>query len=216
LRIGQCSDRIAPAYSNGMKIIGLIGGVASGKSLVAEQFRRLGAEVLDADRVGHDVLRLPDVRDAIRKHFGDNVFGADGEVDRKALGSIVFAPPPSGPDELAVLEQLTHPEIRRRLRLKVDQLAANGVIATVLDAPVMLKTGWDKFCDVVIYIDAPDEIRRRRAQSRRWTREEFQAREAAQESLDSKRQRADFVVDNSDSEEYTQQQIERIWRSLIG
>lgn len=199
-----------------MKIIGLIGGVASGKSLVAEQFRRLGAEVLDADRVGHDVLRLPDVRDAIRKHFGDNVFGADGEVDRKALGSIVFAPPPSGPDELAVLEQLTHPEIRRRLRLKVDQLAANGVIATVLDAPVMLKTGWDKFCDVVIYIDAPDEIRRRRAQSRRWTREEFQAREAAQESLDSKRQRADFVVDNSGSEEYTQQQIERIWRSLIG
>jgi dephospho-CoA kinase len=199
-----------------MKIIGLIGGVASGKSVVAEQFRRLGAEVLDADRVGHDVLRLSDVRDAIRKHFGDNVFGADGEVDRKALGSIVFAPPPSGPEELAVLEQLTHPEIRRRLRLKVDQLAANGVIATVLDAPVMLKAGWDKFCDVVIYIDAPDEIRRRRAQSRGWTREEFQAREAAQESLDSKRQRADFVVDNSGSEEYTQQQIERIWRSLIG
>ncbi len=199
-----------------MKLIGLLGGVASGKSLVADQFRRLGAEVLDADRVGHEVLLLPEVRDAIRKHFGDKVFGANGEVDRKALGRIVFAPPPGGPRELAVLEQLTHPEIRRRLRLKVDQLASTGVAAAVLDAPVMLKAGWDKFCDLVLYIDANDETRRRRAQSRGWTPEEFEAREAAQESLDVKRQRADFVVDNSASQEYTQQQIERIWRSLIG
>jgi dephospho-CoA kinase len=199
-----------------MKIIGLLGGVASGKSLVAEQFRRLGAKVLDADRVGHDVLFLPGVRDAIRKHFGDRVFGANGEVDRQALGRIVFAPPPVGPRELAVLEQLTHPEIRRRLRLKVDELARNGVAAAVLDAPVMLKAGWDKFCDVVIYIDAPDEVRLSRALSRGWTREELAAREAAQEGLDAKRRRADFVVDNSGSEEYTQQQIERLWRSLIG
>ena len=199
-----------------MKIIGLLGGVASGKSLVAEQFRRLGATVLDADRVGHDVLLLPEVRDAIRKHFGDKVFGANGEVERKALGRIVFAPPPAGPRQLAVLEQLTHPEIRRRLRLKVDELARSGVSAAVLDAPVMLKAGWDKFCDVVIYIDAPDEVRLSRAMSRGWTREELAAREAAQESLDAKRRRADFVVDNSGSEEYTQQQIERLWRSLIG
>jgi dephospho-CoA kinase len=199
-----------------MKIIGLLGGVASGKSLIAEQFRRLGAEVLDADRVGHDVLLLPEVRDAIRKHFGYKVFGANGEVDRQALGRIVFAPPPVGPLELAVLERLTHPEIRRRLRLKVDELARNGVVAAVLDAPVMLKAGWDKFCDVVIYIDAPDEVRLSRAMSRGWTREELAAREAAQESLDAKRRRADFVVDNSGSEEYTQQQIERLWRSLIG
>jgi dephospho-CoA kinase len=199
-----------------MKIIGLLGGIASGKSFVAEQFRRLGAEVLDADRVGHDVLLLPDVYNAVRKHFGDNVFGANGEVNRKALGRIVFAPPPAGPRELAILERLTHPEIRRRLRLKADQLTGNGVSAAVLDAPVMLKAGWDKFCDVVIYIDAPEEARLRRAQSRGWTPEEFKAREAAQESLELKRQRADFVVDNSASEEYTQQQIERIWRSLIG
>jgi dephospho-CoA kinase len=199
-----------------MKIIGLLGGVASGKSLVAEQFRRLGAEVLDADRVGHEVLLRPEVRDAIRKHFGDKVFGANSEIDHKALGRIVFAPPPSGPRELVILEQLTHPEIRRRLRLKVDQLAADGVSAAVLDAPVMLKAGWDKFCDVVIYIDAPDEVRLRRALSRGWTREEFVNREAAQESLELKRRRADFVVDNSAAEEYTQQQIERIWRSLIG
>ncbi len=199
-----------------MKVIGLLGGVASGKSLVAEQFRRLGAAVLDADRIGHEVLLLPEVRDAIRKHFGDKVFGANGEVDRKSLGRRVFAPPPAGPRELALLEQLTHPEIRRRLRDQVEQLARDGVSAGVLDAPVMLKAGWDKLCAVVIYIDASDETRLKRAMSRGWTAEEFAAREVAQDSLDLKKQRADFVVDNSASEEYTQQQVERLWRSLIG
>lgn len=199
-----------------MQIIGLLGGVASGKSFVAEKFRRLGAEVLDADRIGHEVLLLPEVRDAIRKHFGDKVFGADGEVNRKALGQIVFGPPPDGPRELTILEQLTHPEIRRRLRQQAEEMAADGVPSAILDAPVMLKSGWDKICDVVVFVDAADKLRQERAVSRGWTPAEFAAREAAQESLDVKRRRADFVIDNSGASEYTEQQIERLWRSLVG
>ncbi len=199
-----------------MKIIGLLGGVASGKSFVAEQFRRLGAEVLDADRIGHDVLLIPEVRDSIRKHFGAKVFRDDGEVDRKALGRIVFGPPPDGPQELTILEQLTHPQIRRRLRQTADELAARGIPAAVLDAPVMLKSGWDALCDVVVYVEAPEELRRERAMSRGWTAAEFAAREAAQEGLDVKRRRANFVIDNSASSGYTQQQIERLWHSLVG
>src|SRR5436309_2188032 len=112
-----------------MRIIGLLGGVASGKSFVAEQLRRLGAEVLDADRIGHDVLRLPEVRAAIRNHFGPQVFDSEGEVIRPALAAIVFGPPPDGPQQLAVLESMTHPEIRRRLQLEVERLAATGVPA---------------------------------------------------------------------------------------
>jgi dephospho-CoA kinase len=183
---------------------------------VAERFELFGAKVLDADRIGHEVLLLPEVRDEIRNHFGDKAFGENGEVDRKALGRIVFGPPPDGPRELLVLEQLTHPEIRRRLRAEADQMAADGMAAAVLDAPVMLKSGWDKICTRIVYVDAPEEVRRERALSRGWSKEEFEAREAAQESLEVKRRRADFVIDNSASSEYTQSQIERFWHSLVG
>jgi len=199
-----------------MKIIGLLGGVASGKSFVAEQFRRFGAEVLDADRIGHEVLLLPDVKSAIRNHFGDKVFGNDGEVNRKLLGRIVFAPSPDGARELELLERITHPKIREWLIAEAERMAADGVPAAILDAPVMLKSSWDKICSAVVFVDAPEEARRERALSRGWTIDEFTAREASQESLEVKRRRSDFVIDNSGAAEYTQAQIERLWRTLVG
>src|SRR5258708_39823979 len=98
-----------------MKILGLLGGVASGKSMVAEMFRQLGAGVLDADKAGHEVLRLPAVRAAIGGRWGKDVIGADGEVDRRALAKILFAPPPHGPPEPAAVGGHTPPENRRPL-----------------------------------------------------------------------------------------------------
>src|SRR5262245_40039116 len=103
-----------------MKIVGLLGGIGSGKSTVAEMFRQLGAAVLDADKTGHEVLRQPAIRAAIGGRWGQAVIGPDGEIDRKALAKIVFAPPPEGPRELAELERITHPEIRNRLKTKVE------------------------------------------------------------------------------------------------
>jgi dephospho-CoA kinase len=199
-----------------MKIIGLLGGVASGKSYVAEQLRRLGAEVLDADRVGHEVLRLPEVKAAIRNHFGPQVFDSEGEVVRPTLAAIVFAPPPDGPRQLAVLEAITHPEIRRRLRAQTDEMAARNVPAAVLDAPVMLKAGWAEICDALVFVDAPEEMRKNRTMARGWTAQQFAAREAAQEPVAEKRRLAEFVIDNSGSAEYTYGQIERLWHSLVG
>src|SRR5215813_11562398 len=110
-----------------MKLIGLLGGVASGKSTVAEMFRQLGAEILDADRAGHEVLKMPAVRAAIGGRWGQSVIGPDGEIDRKSLAKIVFAPPPDGPRELAELERITHPEIRKRLKSETEDLAAGGI-----------------------------------------------------------------------------------------
>src|SRR5258708_38301202 len=129
-----------------MKVVGLLGGVASGKSLVARQLCDLGAGLLDGDRAGHEVLRLPEVERLVRQRWGNEVFAADGRVDRRALARIVFAPPPDGPRELEHLERITHPKITHRLREQAAALAAEGLPAAVLDAPVMLKAGWNEFC----------------------------------------------------------------------
>jgi len=199
-----------------MHVIGILGGVASGKSLVAQRLTQRGAGLLDADRAGHEVLRMPQVEAAARQRWGDVVFGPDNHLDRGRLAKIVFAPPPEGPAEREYLEQLTHPEIARLLQRQADEMAASGKAVAVLDAPLLLEAGWDKLCRRLVFVDAPRQARLQRATARGWSEEEFAAREAVQESLDFKRSRADVVVDNSGSPEHTEAQIEGLWRSLVG
>ena len=198
-----------------MQVIGLLGGVASGKSLVAEQLAALGAGVLDADRAGHEALTLPWIEAAARQRWGAAAFGADGRIDRARLARIVFAAPPDGPPEREYLEHLTHPEIGRLLRQQAEALSAAGKAVAVLDAPLLLEALWDKLCDRLVFVDAPRQARLARALARGWTEEDFAARERAQESLDAKRKRADVVVDNSGSPQQTQAQVERFWHSLF-
>lgn len=197
-----------------MFVIGLVGGVASGKSFVAAELERLGAGVLDADRAGHEVLAQEDVKAAIRRRWGAEVFDAAGEVHRPALARIVFAPPPDGPRELTHLEQITHPRIEILLRGQMRQWAEAGVRAVVLDAPVLLEAGWHALCDVLVFVEAPREVRLARAQARGWSAEEFHRRETAQDLLSSKRSRADAAIDNGGLARQTAAQVEQLWRRL--
>ncbi|HID76486.1 MAG TPA: dephospho-CoA kinase [Planctomycetaceae bacterium] len=197
-------------------LIGLLGGVASGKSLVARELARLGAGLLDADRAGHEALGVERVKQAVRKHWGPGVFGADGEIDRARLSRIVFAAPPDGPRERRYLEQITHPEIGRILHRQAGEMASLGVAVAVLDAPLLIEAGWDHCCDTLVFVDAPRELRLTRARKRGWSEEEFAAREEAQESLDVKRKRAHLILDNSGSVEQVRAQVERFWRTLVG
>lgn len=199
-----------------MQIIGILGGVASGKSTIARMLAELGSALLDADAAGHQVLHRPEIEAAIRARWGTEVFGPDGRIDRAQVARIVFAPPPEGPAERAFLEQLTHPEIARLLAAEAQRLAAAGAEVGVLDAPLLLEAGWDKLCQRLIFADAPQHVRRRRALGRGWSVEDFEAREAAQESLDRKRRSADVVIDTSGSLQQTRSQVERFWQSLLG
>ena len=198
------------------RIVGLLGGIASGKSLVAAQLVALGAGLLDADAAGHEVLLRPDVREAIRRRWGDGVFDAAGHVVRPALARLVFEDTPEARADLAHLEQITHPLIGEVLRERAVAMAESGTPLIVLDAPVMLKAGWDKLCDTLLFVDSPLEVRRERARSRGWSDAEFAAREARQESVEEKRRLADFTVDNSGSVGGTNLQITRLWPSLVG
>jgi dephospho-CoA kinase len=213
---GREAKRGSPLLSNEqMRIIGITGGVASGKSLVACQFAELGAGILDADRAGHEVLLLPHVEAAARERWGDAVFGPDGRIDRQRLARIVFAPGPEGEKERKYLEQLTHPEIASKLREQADAMAAAGTTVAVLDAALLWEAGWNELCEKTVFVETSREARLERALARGWTKEEFAAREGAQESLECKRVRADAMIDNSHSPQRTRAQAEQVWASLL-
>lgn len=199
-----------------MIVIGIAGGIASGKSLVADQFRKLGAVVLSADQAGHRVLRERKIKDQIRSAFGfaeEKIFDEGGEIIRSSLASIVFHPEHVA--DLRKLEGITHPRIRELLEEQLETIRSTNCLAAVLDAPVMFKSGWDNFCDVVVFVDTPFEVRLHRAEQRDWPDGELQRREAMQISLDEKRLKSDFVISNSSSTQHTFEQVKRIWDKLI-
>jgi len=188
-------------------VIGLVGGVGSGKSTVARMMADEGCRVVDADRIAHEVLGRPEVRAAVRQAFGEGVFGPDGQVDRPRLGEAVF----SDPAARERLERIVHPPILDRLRAELDEARRAGPPAVVLDAPLILEKDLAKECDCVVYIRVPAAVRYRRLrEARGWSRAEAERRDASQVSLKVKQNRADYIIDNSASPEHTLEQIRQI------
>ena len=199
-----------------MKLVGLLGGVASGKSVVTKRLAELGAEVLDGDVTAHEVLREGDIRAAIRQRFGEAVFDEDGQVNRSALARVVFAGGNNGSTALTDLEKIMHPRIGQRLQEKMAEIDRIGKAqAVVLDAAVMMKAGWHKLCDLLVFVDVTPEIRVARSRSRGWSDEEVAAREARQTPLEVKRAAADVVIDNSGDLTDTFAQVDRFWQERI-
>lgn len=197
-------------------MVGLVGGIASGKSLVADQLRELGAAWLDADRAGHEVLRLPHVRDQLVSRWGSEILDAEGRINRAAVARRVFAGTSQAKTELEYLESISHPEIGRLLQEQIAQLDPGQTPVVVLDAAVMLKSGWNKICDIIVYVDSTRAQRLERALKRGWTEEEFDARERNQEPLHEKRRYAGSMIDNTGTIEQTRAQVEALYRRLLG
>jgi dephospho-CoA kinase len=198
-----------------MLVIGLVGGIGSGKSTIAEYFEQLGAKVIRADEIGHEVLATSEVEAALREHWGADIFGLDGRIDRTKVAQRVFASPPSGPRELEFLESITHPRIGARIRQQLQEFAAcPDVPAVVLDAAILLETGWAEHCDKIVFVEADKEQRLKRAYRRGWTSEQLSARESSQLSLEEKRKLADWVIDNSGSLDHTFAQIHQVWHAF--
>jgi len=196
-----------------MIVIGIVGGIASGKSFVTGHLKSFGAVVLDADRIGHEVLTRQSVKSAIRAQWGETVFSSNGEVDRKLMAAIVFDP--NQPKQLVKLEEITHPIIAEQIRVDIERLGNSGEIHhLVLDAPVMVKAGWHPFCDVILFIDAAKPLRWKRASRRGWSREMFDNRESMQASVDEKRRISTHVVDNNGTRESTIRQVNEFWNQI--
>lgn len=202
--------------SKKIPLIGIAGGIASGKSYITELLAEKGAAVINADEAAHHVLKLEEVKRLARERWGDEIFTPGGEVDRGRLGKIVFAPPPDGPRELKYLEQLIHPRVGEVIGRQVAELAAAASLpAIVLDVPLLFEAGWNQTCNKVVFVDAPQPVREERARERGWSEEELARRQALQQPLDAKRQQSDVVIDNSGSRDQARAQIDEFWQSLM-
>jgi dephospho-CoA kinase len=195
-------------------VVGLIGGIGSGKSAVAAAFARRGARVVAGDALGHEALREPEVREHVVRRWGPQVLDEGGAVNRRRLAEIVFAPTPAADAERRALEALLFPRIERRLREEVAAAEADDrTRLVVLDAAVLLEAGWNKLCDRIVYVHAPRETRLRRLRDGRgWSVKEVEDRERVQLPLTDKVTRADDAVDNSGSPGQAQAQVDDLLR----
>ena len=180
-------------------VLGLLGGIGSGKSSVAAELARHGGLLINADRIGHEALRQPEIRQRVLERYGAHLVDAQGDIDRKKLGARVFG----AIQELRALEAIVFPFIGARIRQEIAQARQSHTARfIILDAAVMLEAGWNDVCDKLIFVDAPYEARLARVQQQRaWSATDLEAREKLQMPLVEKRRRADAVIQNSGSPE---------------
>jgi dephospho-CoA kinase len=185
-----------PVVSNPEKkpIIGILGGIGSGKSTVAAEFAKLGCKVIDADKIAHELLEQKDVKEKVTALFGP-VLDSAGKIDRKKLADIVFA----DPKKLASLNGILH-----RLVLTCSEVLIkrynreNHVKAIVLDMPLLMEVGWEKRCDKLIFIDCERRLRVERMKKKGvFDENQFKIKENFQISLDNKAAIAENTIDNN-------------------
>lgn len=178
-----------------MRLVGLTGGIASGKSTLAAALSALGAPVIDADALAREAVRRGSPALArIAEQFGPAVVGPDGALDRKAMAAIVFADP--GARER--LEAIVHPAVRAGVAAETARLAGAGHDLAFYDVPLLYERGLDREVDCVVVVHAPPEVQLARLRTRDgMTLDEARARLAAQMPIDEKARRADVVIENA-------------------
>ena len=194
-----------------MDVIGLTGGIASGKTTVAAMLRDLGATVIDADAAARAVVEpgTPGLN-AVVEAFGPEILEGD-RLDRWKLGAIVFEDPAAR----RRLEEITHPLIRAWMAERQREAEERGDVRVVLDIPLLYENGLDRGLKAVILVYAPAEIEMERLMARNsLSQEEAGRRLAAQMPIEEKKARADYVIDNSGTREQTLEQVGKVWKQI--
>jgi len=175
-------------------IIGILGGIASGKSTVAAEFAKLGCEVINADKIAHELLENEAVKRQIVAAFGPSILDQKGRIDRKKLADIVFA----DTHKLSSLNLIVHPLVLERAEQQIDKCSRqNQVRAIVLDVPLLAEVDWAKRCDRLIFVRCSKRIRAERAKKMGFDKNQLKIRENFQISLDNKAGIADNTIENN-------------------
>ena len=194
-------------------VIGILGGIASGKSTVAAEFAKLGCKVIDADTIVHELLETKPVKEKIIARFGLAVLDSTGRIDHKKLAAVVF----TDLDKLSSLNELIHPSVLRRTEELIEQYSRQDQVkAIVLDMPLLVEVGWSKRCDRLIFVECKRQLRVLRAQKRGFDENQLKIRENFQISLDSKVGLADNTVVNNSAFSASVRQVADILSDITG
>ena len=192
-----------------MITIGLTGGIGTGKSTVTDMLKELGAVIIDADKVGHEAY-LPDTpayKDVVAE-WGRDVLGPNGEIDRKKLGGIVF----NNPAALQRLNQIVHPRMRAMLFDRIDQGRRRGAKVVVLEAAILIESGWNSLVDEVWVTVAPEDTVIKRIQGRNnFTADQIRARIRSQLSTQERVAKSHVVIDTDCTIPEVRQKVKKLW-----
>jgi dephospho-CoA kinase len=212
----------SPSQIKRGKVIGLLGGIASGKSVVTKLLAERGAKVLVADDIAHEVLQRNEVVKEIKRAFGEGVAleSDPSKLDRKKIASMVFGRTAEHAHNRKVLESIVQTRVRTELEASIatwrrdvsepTSRADSKEALLILDIPLLLERGWDKECDEILFVDTPLERRRQFARQRGWSEKDLEMREATQSSLEEKRKHATMIVRNDGSIEELQRELTKL------
>jgi len=212
--VSELGGRAEASPTGGALIVGIVGGIAAGKSTVVAMLVECGAEFIDADSEAHRVLEQQEVKAALVEWLGPQVVSTAGHVDRAQVAQKVFA----DPQALERLQGLVHPGVRRGIEQKVKEYRSRASSPMlVLDVPLLLESqSLTKLCDKLVFIDANQHIRSSRVAARNWSAEELQRRESFQIDIEEKRSRADLTIDTSGTLDVTREQVKACFNQLVG
>lgn len=194
-------------------VIGLTGGIASGKSTISSILKEFGASIVDADLIGRSVVQKGEkAYNEIVQCFGDGILMPNGEINRKKLGHMVF----SDHIKLEKLNSITHPEIINRIKEKVEEYRSEGAKVIVIDAAILIETGLSSYCDSIWLVSVDKETQLNRLMERdKFTYIDGLKRINAQYSREEKAQFADVIIDNSMPIEEVKEKIKELWDIII-
>ncbi|MDT8300225.1 MAG: dephospho-CoA kinase [Sedimentisphaerales bacterium] len=193
-------------------VIGILGGIGSGKSTIAAEFAKLGCKVIDADRIAHELLQEPPVREKVVGLFGQAVLDSSGKIDRRKLAEIVFA----DDHMLASLNRIIHPLVLQRTQEFIERFKnQNQIKAIILDMPLLVEVGWHKKCDKLIFVDCEQKLRQERAKKKGFDKKQIKIRENFQISLDNKASLADNTIENNSDFSAIAKQVTEIFSYIV-
>jgi len=194
-------------------IIGILGGIGSGKSTVAAEFAKLGCKVIDADKIAHELLLYKTaVKEKVVGLFGQTILDPAGKIDREKLAEVVFA----DARKLSLINEIIHPLVLQRAQELIKQYdCQNQVKAIVLDMPLLVEVGWDKRCDKLIFVDCEQKLRLDRAKKLGFDKNQVKIRENFQISLDNKANLVDYTVENNSDFSVLAKQVVNIFSYIM-